>query len=205
VLFCDDYVDKITPGQSYTGVNITAANGTNTDTGYTNGNTAGSMANTRDGSANISSGYPTGTTLYEEMAWLATQMMTSGRTVGDEEAIQEAIWSLSENPTTSGSPTVAASGETQTYSQWVADAKYEVTGSGSLVAGTYLTPNYNNWLVLTVPADAGVTIGSGGTQELLAYTGQVPTKTPEPASFVLIGSGLLMAAVFGRRHRARKQ
>ena len=208
-LFCDDFHDEITPGQSYT-VNVTATNASTTNP-LVNA-TAGSMANTRDGSANEAAGMPTGTTLYEELAWLTTQMMSSGQTIGNEEAIQEAMWVMTDDPNNAASPTSSptASGATQTYMQWMGDAAYEVTGGaqGSLTAGSYLTPNYSNWLVLSVSGEGGQELGTGGVQELLAFNGPMSitsqnSSTPEPASFILLGSGLLIGAAIGRRRMGK--
>jgi len=215
-LFCVDYQDEINPGSTYT-VNVTAVNGLVTNP-LVNA-TQGSMANTRDGSGNEAAGYPTGTTLYEEEAWLATQMMSSGQTVSNEETIQEAMWVMT-NPTNASAITAnPTSGTYQTYQNWIWDAEDAVggkcVGTGCVdTAGSYATPNYSNWLILTLSTGGGSEIGSSclttsncsssGMQELLAFTGSsAPTATPEPASFFLIGSGLVFASFVGRRRKSQ--
>src|SRR6202789_2150078 len=68
-----------------------------------NASSAALAAATRYGEANASSLYPAGTQLYEEMAWLATQMMAQANSStgaalataqANDTAIQEAIWAL---------------------------------------------------------------------------------------------------------------
>lgn len=231
-LFCDDFNDNINFGQQ----NITA---------YSTALTASTStldAQTRYGVANPSNAganYPAGTQLYDEMAWLATQMLSVSGTSAtyNEIAIQEAIWTLTNdsaindgtsprNQTATQNGTGDTGGE-QSYLQWLTDASNDynktVAGYASLVTA--------NWSIVTAVSSAGCTIGSNGTkgctpgtagtksssgwvtQELLAYSGSgTPiitqngsgSSTPEPASFVLIGSGLLAGAIFNRRRRAKQ-
>jgi hypothetical protein len=231
-LFCDDFNDNVNWGQQ----NITA---------YQTSLTASTTVldgQTRFGDANPSTAnasYPAGTTLYDEMAWLATQMLavSGSDATYNETAIQEAIWTLTNdknvndglsprNEATTQSGTYGDTGVEQSYLAWIADAKADYTGNvqgyASLVTG--------NWSIVTAVASAGCTVGSGTaysknggvsactpgtagtgtvTQEFLAYSGGTPTidqgglgnPAPEPASFVLIGSGLLAGAVFARRRK----
>jgi hypothetical protein len=184
-LFCDDFNDGASLNQQYVSENVS--------TGSAGGFTSAEIATGRFALL------PAATTLYDELAWLATQMQ--GATYGNEVQIQEAIWQLTDTTANkSVSPTSSAgTGQTQTYSQWMADAAADwnktVTG--------YLTVNYAGWEIVTQTSAADQQSGLG-TQEFLAYQGGPGTvvtqsAVPEPASFLLIGSGLLAGAVFGRR------
>src|SRR6185312_10823622 len=85
-LYCDDFNDTIQFGQQNLQVYQTSLTASATDL----------RDQTRyfvDNPSNNSS-YPAGLTLYEEMAWLATQMQHAD-TINDK-AIQEAIWQLTD-------------------------------------------------------------------------------------------------------------
>jgi hypothetical protein len=226
-LYCDDFPDNINYGQQNVTVYSTALP-TTTNTAFRN--------DTRYGVANPSTagaGYPAGTQLYDEIAWLATQMQnTSGANAGyNNIAIQEAIWTLTDdknvaqspqNQKTTGSGTLGDGGIEQSYTAWIADAAADynqtgLTGYASVISG--------DWSIITAVGSAGCTLGSetngcsgaGGTgagtagtgavtQEFLAYsyapvqnTGNALGSVPEPASFIMIGSGLLLGALVGRR------
>ncbi len=199
-LICDDFADHISVGGTY------SADVTNVGTGTIN------ATDTRYG------GSASATTLYDEMAWLGTQMMGTSNNY-DRAAIQEAIWTLGQGASASYNTTWTGVGqETQTYAQWEQDSIYAITYVGSYAVGnaaSYLTPAFNNWVVITATNATGCTTGTtnflGGcgngnvNQEFLAFqTGtNYTTGTPEPASFVLIGSGLLAGAFFGRRRMAK--
>lgn len=196
-LFCDDFNDAVSVGNTiqYT-VNVVSASA--------NGFTSAELTDARFTNTTL---FPSPTNLYDEMAWLATQM--TDVSAGDQTEIQEAIWQMTDTTANkSVSPDGTAAGETQNASQWTADAVKAITGTGSYFTGTtassYLTPNYSNWDVVTEVGAAGHQSGDG-IQEFLAYI-QNPAAnktgvaaTPEPASFVLIGSGLLVGALVGRR------
>jgi hypothetical protein len=224
VLYCDDFNDNVYYGQQNITVYSTALP-TTTNTTF--------QDDTRYGVANpttAGAGYPAGTQLYEEMAWLATQMQnTSGANATyNDKAIQEAIWTLTDdknvndgqspqNQTTTGTGTRSDSGVQQSYLAWIADAGVDynqsnVTGYANLVS--------SDWSIVTAVSAAGCTVGSKGssgctpgtagtgdvTQEFLAYSSAPVSQTnfalgnsPEPASFILIGSGLLVGALVGRR------
>ncbi len=221
-LYCDDFNDNINYGQQ----NITAYS-----TALPTTTNAAFQADTRYAVANpttAGAGYPAGTQLYEEMAWLATQMQntTGTNATYNDIAIQEAIWTLTDdknvndgqspqNQTTTGTGTRSDAGVQQSYLAWIADAAADydhtnVSGYANLVTA--------DWSIITAVGSAGCTIGSNGstgctpgtagtgavTQEFLAYSPTVgqngsQTATPEPASWILIGSGLLAGGLIGRR------
>jgi hypothetical protein len=218
-LICDDYNDHASIGKSYT------ATVTNVGTGTIN------SSDSRFGGA---AGYPAATTLYDEIVWLSAQLVGAPVTTGanaanNEVEIQEAIWQLTDpknngGSSSLGSPTTTYSSETQTYLQWEQDAKYAITHVGSYAVGTaasYLTPDYNDWYIVTDVAANGCTSGGStgtyhdsgcsgtGNQEFLAYynstgpqsTTTAVTGTPEPASFLLIGSGFLGAFLIRKRRK----
>jgi len=200
-LFCDDFNDAVSVGNTiqYT-VNVVSASA--------NGFTTAELTDARFTNTTL---FPSPTNLYDEMAWLATQM--TDVSAGDQTEIQEAIGQMTDTTADkSVSPDGTAAGETQNVSQWTADAVKAIAGTGSYFTGTtassYLTPDYSNWEVVTEVGAAGHQSGSG-IQEFLAYS-QNPAAnhtgvaaTPEPASFVLIGSGFLIGALVGRR-RSKK-
>src|SRR6185503_15593654 len=88
-LYCDDFNDTVQFGQQNIQVYKTALTASSTDL----------RNQTRYGADNPSSNssYPAGLTLYEEMAWLATQMQSATSSTTDK-AIQEAIWQLTDAP-----------------------------------------------------------------------------------------------------------
>jgi hypothetical protein len=109
----------------------------------------------------------------------------------------------------------------QSYQSWVSDAQNDYNTS---VAG-YASLVTSDWFIVTAESSAGCTIGSNGstgctpgtagtgsvTQEFLAYSsgGMVVTTqnisaAPEPASFILFGSALLVGVAVGRRRLDRK-
>ena len=95
----------------------------------------------------------------------------------------------------------------QGYQNWISDAAADYSAT-SPVKG-FASANFNYWSIITATTSAGCTIGNSGssngtgctpgsvgsegtTQEFLAFA------SPEPASFLLIGSGLVVGALFGR-------
>lgn len=179
-LFCDDFADGVAYNSGWQ-VNVTTVN-------------AADLTNTRYGAANLNPSYPSGTTLYEEIAWLFTQTVQVTQTVANQNAIGEAVWTM----TGSGTPTASA-----LSLQWISLAQSDYNHT---VAG-YATPDYTRWLILTDPA-AKANTGGTGKQEMLAYytAGGLPqvtasSPTPEPGTCVLGGLGFLAAGYFGRRRK----
>ena len=199
-LFCDDYNDAVAFGSTFNVNSEAITSGAITPARY---DSAGSNPNPI---------YPTGVTLYEELAWLASQMYVTGQSQYNKTAIQEAIWTLtSDDPTAPHNQTTTATGtlystSQQSYSQWITNA----TNYYNTAVASYITPNYNNWLIITdstIPTACTPVAPSntcGGKQEFIGYisTNSVGTQVaaPEPASFALFGSALLGAALLRRRY-----
>jgi len=193
-LFCDDFNDNVPVPSTYN-VNITAPN-------------ASSLSNTRFATTNYNSAYPSGTVLYEEIAWLFTQMMAPGHSQANEIGIQEAVWHMtSSTPTAVATTSLSNTGSNLTYLQWITDAQndYNKTVSG------FSTPNDGQWMILTDVANATTKTVGTGNQELFAYytANNVPTtsgasSTPEPGTIttLAIGMALLVAGLQKRRRAA---
>jgi hypothetical protein len=219
-LICDDFSDAAVSGTVY--VTNVASGAIATDTRY--GTSDPSPYDTAPQTLNGVSlaAYGTGTTLYEEMAWLGQQMIQSGESVGNIDQIQEALWIMTYGGTlgATGSPNASGmnyttTGSTYNYAQWIqkAEADYNQTNMSG-----FANLQTSNWFVVTDVSAAGCTVGTNGStgcalgtagtgtsgQEYLMYnsSGQF-AATPEPASFILIGSGLLAGGFFGRRRMKR--
>jgi hypothetical protein len=227
-LYCDDFNDNIYYGQQNVTVYSTALTA----------NSASIDDDTRYGVNNApNSSYTAGTQLYNELAWLTTQMraQSGNNATTNDIAIQEAIWTMTNdtsgpdgagphNASTelSGSALTNATDTTaQGYLNWITDAQNANTNGFAAQSG-YATLVSSDWYIVTAVGSAGCTIGSNGsngctpgtagtgdvTQEFLAYysgnggllTSNVAgSSTPEPASFFLIGSGLLAGSILIRR------
>jgi hypothetical protein len=199
-LFCDDYSDDAYWNTGWqvnlTNVGTAAAANPSTD----------SWQDTRFGGANANTSYPVGTTLYEEIAWLFTQSIQSGQSTANQDAIGEAVW-LMTDPTGTPKATAGNTGSNLTYLEWITDAEDYYNKSASQTPSQFMTVNDSDWYVVTASNAAGNT-GGTGTQEFLAYytsstptgtEGSMQTATPEPDSFVLLGTGLLAAGLWSRR------
>lgn len=114
--------------------------------------------------------------VYLKMAWLAEHLYSSP--TSDWSGIQGAIWHIA-----TGSDPLG--GTTNPNVQHWLDLVY---------AADLGTVDRNHWAVVT---DVNVTGPTGGVQEFLVRTNVVP----EPATYVLLATGLIGVALIARRHR----
>jgi hypothetical protein len=194
-LYCDD-VNNDAPINTWWNVNVSQVNGNLSDTRYISSNPAGSSGYLPGTSIPI----PTGVTLYEEEAWLYTQMMDltgAQKNSTNLTALQEAAWELTSNGESSAEETNA--------SPWLTAAHNAVANnvkSGSVNGVTLQTATYSDWYIFTDTSAAGNS-GSVGNQELLAYYASSQPQTtlsspvPEPPTYWFLATGsLLMFARF---------
>jgi len=196
-LFCDDFDDGVlytsgpNEGKDATWtVNINAVN-------------SSSLDGTTGGRFETANNLPVTTTLYEEAAWLTAEVQSASQTTGTAAQIaaaqdnqinaQEALWDLTGGADPGQNAGAGVTGVTN-IAGWLADAKADY--------GTEPAGYYNNWFVITEVGEAGQT--GSGYQEFLAYSSSPISTTPEPASFILIGSGLVVAGMVGRRRLRNK-
>jgi hypothetical protein len=160
--------------------------------------TSSSLDGTNGGRYETANNLTTTTALYEEAAWLAAQIrsfaLATGTVAQDNEInAQEALWQLTGTNAPNQNAGATVAGVTN-IAGWLANASADYADE----ANGY----YNNWFVVTEVGQAGQT--TGGYQEFLVYSSTAITTTnasvaPEPASFFLIGSGLMGAGLVGRR------
>lgn len=170
-LYCDDFNNDVTNGQTWSAnvTSVLSSNLSNTLFGVTNANPTG----------------PTGNTLYEEEAYLATQIATNfaSNNLGAIEAIQDAMWVLTDSPSNPANPVPNAG--TSAVQTWLTDAAADVTDYQN--TGTSAV-NYASWYVLTDVNTADP------HQEFLF-------QAPEPATMALAGCGLLAVYLAGARRK----
>ena len=130
------------------------------------------------GSGNVSSTYhPADLQEYQEDAWIFSQITKQG---ADRVNLQDAAWDIMDNSITSVSQIPKA---------------LQGTAIGNDIANAingYSSMNMSDLEILS-----GTNPGANGRpQEFI-----VPCATPEPASFALLGAGLLLAGAFRARRR----
>jgi hypothetical protein len=175
-VICDDWSNNSYVGESWT-ANVTTLNSLNMGT---------------NASTPLFGNNPT---LYNEVAWLGTQLLANPTNYANQVAVSFALWELTyayNNPQESPDPTSFLAGSAEAGSQNTVNTL--LSQATTAVAGGY---NGNGWEILTPiagtvsnPSDEGI------PQEFLVYA-------PESSSMILFGAdtlGLLaLAFVFRRR------
>ena len=172
-IWCVDFANHISPGSQFQ-VNLTGLGG------------SPSLANTRFGF------YTNALARYRQAAWLAWQFTTTSQS--SWKYIHAAIWHLM----TPAQPSITAASDIALVNGWLTNA-----------STNYARYNYSNAFVITDVALArchatsptGGALNGCGYQEQLTFTGPLTVTTPEPASMVLLATGLIALTVTSRRRR----
>jgi hypothetical protein len=168
-VYCDDFANTVSNGQMYT------ANETNMG--------SGNLSLTRYGSISQTLQTQSGTQtydaqqLYEMAAWLTTQITSNGSSNG---IIQDTMWDLF-NPN-SNNPNIKPPVPPTTAWLFAAEQNYSSINPSSFEILTNVNATYS---------------GSGQVQEFILSA--PVAQSPEPASMALLGIGLILLSVLGRK------
>jgi hypothetical protein len=189
--YCVDDLNEIAitsppSGYSVNIVDLAVSSQVTTDTRY--GQTAAGSFSTN--TVAVPNAIGTAQDRYAMAAWLITQYnFTSGVTMADDE-IQNAIWTLLD----ATGATYTANGGIGTY---ITQAETWINGlsTSKLAAFESTVVIYSPTAVVGVADPARYNIGS---QEMIGFVG-----TPEPATLAMLGAGLVMIGLFGKRIKAQ--
>jgi Flp pilus assembly pilin Flp len=178
-VYCDSYANSALPGQTYW------ANQTNLG--------SGNLSLTRYGGISKTLQTQGGTQtfdaqqLYAMAAWLTTQFAPNSSASG---AIQDTLWGLFNSNSSHGGLDHPRDSEQYTGKQppisnaWLFSAE-----------NNYASLNLSSFTILTNPG--ATPIGQGQVQEFIFNT--AVSQSPEPASMGLLGVGLMLLSIVGRR------
>jgi hypothetical protein len=178
-IYSDDFANTVRPGQTYT------ANETNLGCGNLSLTRYGGMSKalqTQNGSKSFDAQQ-----LYAMAAWLTTQFASNGSASG---AIQDTLWDLFDLTPDHGGLDHLRNSE-------------EYTGKQPTISNAWLFSAENNYTSLnlssfTILTNTGATLaGQGQVQEFIFHN--TVAQSPEPASMGLLGVGMMLLSIVGRR------
>ena len=176
-IYCDSFASPPLPGQTY------MANETNLGSGNLSLTRYGGIAKT----LLTPSGAKTfdAQQLYAMAAWLTTQFALNSSASG---AIQDTLWGLFNSNSRNGGL------DHPRYSEQYAGNQPPISNAWLFSAeNNYASLNLSNFTILT---NTGATL-SGQGQEVIFYT--AVAQSPEPATMGLLGIGLMLLSIVGRR------
>jgi hypothetical protein len=138
---------------------------------------SGDLSLTRHGDAK--------TAKYQQAAYLASMYTAPGVTTSQFGGLQAAIWNLLNPGYPNGGANVLS---TSSEAYWLGQANAWLNGGG---ASTF---DFSKWTIVTDVSAAGRVSGYG-TQEFLT-TGLNTAVTPEPETWMLMGTGLMLIVGF---------